>query len=119
MGTAYSLPSPVFRLSAFLMSQRFVLIILCFAVALSLCDTPPATGPQLSVAVSGAGQIELSWPSSAQDFTLEQSSSLGDPNSWGAFPENAIVQGDQYSVTVAGNGNAQFFRLHRLPAPAF
>jgi Domain of unknown function (DUF5122) beta-propeller len=66
--------------------------------------------PLLSIARSGAFAI-LSWPSSAANFHLHETTDLSLPNSWTPVTEITVTNGDQISVTVQTIAPRKFFRL--------
>lgn len=66
-------------------------------------------GPKLGVSVS-AGNVILSWPTSAPGYTLQYSTSLK-PASWTTAPGSAAVNGGNYTQSVPISGNTMYFQL--------
>jgi uncharacterized repeat protein (TIGR03803 family) len=70
----------------------------------------PLTGPQLTIAAA-AGNVVLTWPTNATDYTLQSTTNLGSSTTWtNVLPWPAIVNG-QNTVTNPASGRAQFYRL--------
>lgn len=74
-------------------------------------DIPPA--PVLSAAMS-AGNVILSWPSTAPEFLLDQTSSLNPSNSWTQVPGHATTNSTGFSLTLPLSASQTFYRL-RMP----
>jgi hypothetical protein len=56
--------------------------------------------------------VEISWPVAAGTWTLESSTTPGNPQGWTAVGTQPQVNGDNYAVTIqADTNNMQFFRL--------
>ncbi len=70
--------------------------------------TPPR--PSLSTTVAN-GQITLSWPISAMDWTLESTSDLSQPNSWQPILTPPTDEDYSHTMTFDLVGPRQFFRL--------
>ena len=58
-----------------------------------------------------ANQLVLSWPVTAQTFTLESATNLASP-SWSAWPTPPIVSNGTNTVSVPAVGAPCYFRLH-------
>lgn len=67
--------------------------------------------PQLHITTPAPLQAALSWPTNADDFTLETTFSLPAP-SWNVVTNERVVLGSQFSVTVPATNSQQYFRLH-------
>jgi sugar lactone lactonase YvrE len=68
--------------------------------------------PPLHVARSGQ-ELVLSWPTVAQDFTLESSASLAATANWEAFSNSAVISGSNCMLTNEMTGPTRFYRLRR------
>jgi hypothetical protein len=91
------------ELSFFLISLLFV------APSDSGAASPP---PTLSANLLANHQLQLSWPSSAVGFVLEQAGTLGAGADWSTFaPAPQLVAG-QFSVTIDAGARQEFYRLH-------
>jgi len=55
----------------------------------------------------------ISWPSSAEDFVLEWTMNLADPNSWQEYPGQIVLIGDEKTVFLQPGGMQAFFRLRK------
>jgi uncharacterized delta-60 repeat protein len=66
--------------------------------------------PSLSLARSGVGFM-LSWPVTALNFQLQESTNPVVADSWSPVAELAVTNGPQISVTVPANAEKKFFRL--------
>ena len=66
--------------------------------------------PMLQAQISGSNII-LSWPSSAQNFSLQTTTNLSDPNSWMTLPNVPAIVNLQNAVTNPITGNQGFYRL--------
>jgi len=59
----------------------------------------------------GGGNLMLSWPLSAQNFSLQTTTNLADPNSWVTLTNVPAIVNLQNAVTNPVFGGAQFYRL--------
>jgi uncharacterized delta-60 repeat protein len=66
--------------------------------------------PALNLMRSG-GSLILSWPVTALNFQLQETTNLALPNSWSPVPQPAVTIGAQVSVAVPTNAERKFFRL--------
>jgi hypothetical protein len=66
--------------------------------------------PALQAQVSGNSFV-LSWPASAQNFSLQTTTNLADPNSWMAVTDTPAIVNLQCLVTNQISGAARFYRL--------
>jgi hypothetical protein len=70
------------------------------------------TAPTLQVQVSGSSFV-LSWPASAQNFSLQTTTNLADPNSWMTVTNTPAIVNLQCLVTNQISGAARFYRLQK------
>lgn len=73
-----------------------------------IADCKPITDVELGVRVSG-NKVEISWPASATDWTLQETPSLSEP-AWSAVSIAPTVVGDRLVVEVPVEGT-RFYRL--------
>jgi len=66
--------------------------------------------PTLQAQVSGNDFI-LSWPSWTQNFSLQATTNLADPNSWTALTDTPAIVNAQYVLTNQISGPSRFYRL--------
>jgi len=66
--------------------------------------------PALQTQLSGSNFI-LSWPMSAQNFSLQTTTNLADPNSWTTLTNVPVIVNLQITVTNSISGSQSFFRL--------
>ena len=71
------------------------------------------TAPQLVLlAIARLGtDLQVTWPTSAPDASLQLSPGSLTPANWRFLTNSPAVSNDQYSVTVSNAGGQQFFRL--------
>ncbi|MEO8425778.1 MAG: hypothetical protein ABI651_01570 [Verrucomicrobiota bacterium] len=69
---------------------------------------PPASGPTLTIARSGAN-LTISWPASATGFVLESANSV--TGSWTTVNQTPTNDGNVQSVTITPTGQTAFYRL--------
>jgi pimeloyl-ACP methyl ester carboxylesterase len=69
-----------------------------------------ATQPSLLAQASG-GNLQLSWPFSAQNFSLQTTTNLTDPNSWTALTNVPAIVNLQNAITNSISDGARFYRL--------
>jgi len=67
---------------------------------------PPALQAQIS-----SGNFMLAWPLSAQNFSLQTTTNLADPNSWMTVPDVPAIVNLQFLVTNQISDGARFYRL--------
>jgi hypothetical protein len=71
----------------------------------------PHAPPQLGVNLDpGGGQLVVSWPGWAANFSLWLTTNLSPPITWSPVT-NTVTPGDPLSVTVPLDGESRFFRL--------
>jgi hypothetical protein len=66
--------------------------------------------PSLQAQASG-GNLALSWPMSAQNFSLQTTTNLGDPNSWVTLTNAPAIVNLQNTVTNPISDGMRFYRL--------
>jgi len=76
---------------------------------LNWTDVPDGR-PQLNVAVPAPGQVQITWPASAINWTLMSASTISAPN-WSAVTNTPVTLNDQFAVTLEAAAPEQFFRL--------
>jgi len=69
-----------------------------------------STPPSLQAQMSG-GNLMLSWPMSAQSFSLQTTTNLADPNSWTTLPNVPAIVNLQNAVTNSISDGMRFYRL--------
>jgi hypothetical protein len=74
---------------------------LAFSISL-----PPSLQAQAS-----SGNLMLSWPMSAQNFSLQTTTNLADPNSWLTLTNVPAIVNLQNAVTNSASDGARFYRL--------
>jgi hypothetical protein len=67
--------------------------------------------PLLRIKLLGNGQAILSWPLGVTGFTLEETASAAQPNSWSATPQSVVDTATEHTVTVPANGLVKCYRL--------
>ena len=68
--------------------------------------------PSMQAQTSG-GNLTLTWPKSAQNFSLQTTTNLTDPNSWVTLTNVPAIVNLQNSVTNAISDGVRFFRLKK------
>jgi pimeloyl-ACP methyl ester carboxylesterase len=68
--------------------------------------------PALQAQIFGSSFV-LSWPASAQNFSLQTTTNLADPNSWTAVADTPAIVNLQCLVTNQISGAARFYRLRK------
>ncbi|MEK7677502.1 MAG: RHS repeat-associated core domain-containing protein, partial [Verrucomicrobiota bacterium] len=74
-----------------------------------------ATGdqmPRLTIKQLG-NAVELSWPASAADFTIETTDSQASQIQWVELTNSAVVVGGQNTITVSPSDSTRFYRLRK------
>jgi uncharacterized repeat protein (TIGR03803 family) len=71
---------------------------------------PSLTPPPLTITAAGENVI-LTWPTSANGFTLQTTTNLGPSMNWTTNLPAAVVLNGNYTVTSRISGTQQFFRL--------
>ena len=67
--------------------------------------------PTLTITPAAPGFAILSWPVTALNFQLQETTNLALPNSWSPVAQPAVTNGAQISVTVPASADRKFFRL--------
>ena len=70
------------------------------------------SAPTLQAQVSGSSFV-LSWPASAQNFSLQTTTNLTDPNSWMTVTDTPAIMNLQCLITNQISGAARFYRLKK------
>jgi hypothetical protein len=65
----------------------------------------------LQIARLGNNRVLISWPTSAQGFTLQSGNGMGASSAWSAVADVPVVIGDRYYVTNMIAGSQRFYRL--------
>jgi len=81
-----------------------------FWSGITVQQTPGA--PLLKIKLIGGGMAVISWPASATGFTLEESVSVAQPNSWSATPYSVTDTATEHTVTVSAVG-VKCYRLKK------
>ncbi len=68
--------------------------------------------PLLKVRLVGGAAV-ISWPLSAQGFTLEETATLAQPNSWSAALQSVVDTATEHTVTVPAAGIIKCYRLKK------
>ncbi len=76
---------------------------------LNWTDVPDGR-PQLNIAAAGPGHVQLTWPTSATNWTLVSASTLNAPD-WSALTNAPVSLNNQFTVTLNAAETARFFRL--------
>jgi len=82
-----------------------------FWSGITLVQTPGA--PILKIKLIGGGMAVLSWPVSAAGFTLEETATVAQPNSWSATPQSVVDTATEHTVTVPAIGVIKCYRLRK------
>jgi hypothetical protein len=70
-----------------------------------------AGAPNLKIKIIGGGLAVISWPVSANSFTLEQSSTIAQPDQWSVAPQSVVDTATEHTVTVPTAGVVTCYRL--------
>jgi hypothetical protein len=70
--------------------------------------------PTLRIARTGTGAVEISWPSSLDNFVLESRSLVAEPQEWAAVTIAPVIVDGWQTVTLLNLVNSELFRLRRL-----
>lgn len=82
-----------------------------FWSGIRLFQTPGA--PILKIKLIGGGQAVISWPVSVTGFTLEETVTAAQPNSWSAAPQAVVDTATEHTVTVPAAGVIKCYRLKK------
>lgn len=69
--------------------------------------------PLLRIKLLGSGQAIISWSRGVTGFTLEETTSAAQPNSWITTPQSAVDTATEHTVTVPSIGLMKCYRLKR------
>ena len=81
-----------------------------WALSMAILIHNNVTAPSLQAQLSG-GNLMLSWPMSAQNFSLQTTTNLGDPNSWVTLTNVPAIVNLQNAVTNPITSGQGFYRL--------
>ena len=70
-------------------------------------------GPVLKIRLTRGGQAILSWPLSAQDYTLEEAAGAVPPIRWTRATQTVVDTSTEHTVTVPAAGVIQCYRLKK------
>lgn len=73
--------------------------------------------PTLTIKPSGTNTLLISWPYPSTGYVLQENSALGTPN-WVNVTNAPMHVDDTWLVVVPTSGEARYYRLHKLEAPA-
>ena len=77
--------------------------------SLNWTDVPDGR-PQLNIAAPSPGQVQLTWPASATNWTLVSAATLR-ATYWSAITNPPVTLSNRFAVTLNAAAAAQFFRL--------
>ena len=80
---------------------------------ITVLQTPGA--PVLKIKLIAGGLAVLSWPVDVTGFTLEETSTFAQPNSWSATPPPIVDTPTEHTATVPGSGNKCFRLKYAAP----
>src|ERR1051326_9261772 len=80
--------------------------------------TQGAMQPSLKFVLGEDKSIQISWPSNAQSFVLEQSGTVYPRPSWQPVTQSPVVQGEFLTLAISPTDRVQFFRLHMVQGAA-
>jgi hypothetical protein len=61
--------------------------------------------------------LTLSWPSSAQDFVLEECNDLANSTSWSKVPAVPTAVGTKLQILIQPQPQHRFYRLQKIAQP--
>jgi len=70
--------------------------------------------PILKIKLINGGMAVLSWPLSVTGFSLQETASVAEPNSWSATPQPIVDTATEHTVTVQAAGLIKCYRLKHL-----
>jgi hypothetical protein len=73
-------------------------------------DVPPA--PPLSITRSGS-TLSISWPRTAPDYVLDQTTNLISANSWTQVPPPYVTNSTNFQISLPAPASRQFYRLRK------
>jgi len=77
---------------------------------------PTPVIPRLQIQVSERAEVQLSWPATATEFTLEETADLSPVWLSQGMLTAPKLSGDSYRVTLPAYGAKRFFRLRYRPS---
>ncbi len=69
--------------------------------------------PILKIKLIAGGLAVISWPVGVSGFTLEETATLAQPNSWSATPQSVVDTATEHTVTVPAAGVIECYRLKK------
>ncbi len=69
--------------------------------------------PILKIKLIGGGLAVLSWPVNVTGFTLEETATVAQPNSWSTNPQPVVDTATEHTVTVPAAGVIKCYRLRK------
>ena len=69
--------------------------------------------PILKIKLIGGGLAVLSWPVNVAGFTLEETPTVTQPNSWSPTPQSVVDTATEHTVTVPAAGVIKCYRLRK------
>jgi len=69
--------------------------------------------PILKIKLIGDGLAVLSWPVSATGFTLEETTTVTQPNNWSPTPQSVVDTATEHTVTVPAVGVIKCYWLRK------
>jgi len=82
-----------------------------FWSGITLVQAPGA--PILKIKLIAGGLAVISWPASVTGFTLEETATVAQPNSWSATPQSVVDTATERTVTVPAAGVIKCYRLKK------
>ena len=70
--------------------------------------------PILKIKLVNGGMAVLSWPLSVTGFSLQETATVSQPNSWSATPQPIVDTATEHTVTVQAAGLIKCYRLKHL-----
>jgi len=74
---------------------------------------PPGSSVSLQITRANPATIVVSWPQSAQGFTLKSSGALGPAANWQTVATAPVVNQGQFQVTLPSSTGTSYFRLQK------
>src|SRR5262245_42428460 len=69
--------------------------------------------PILKIKLVGGGMAVLSWPVSVTGFTLQETATVAQPNSWSDTAQSVVDTATEHTVTVPAAGVIKCYRLKK------
>jgi hypothetical protein len=80
------------------------------STTVSLRSVIAGESPRLQIDLVKTG-FQLSWPASAQGFTLESAEQLSSATQWTPVKDPPTLEGDTYKLVIPNGGKTRFYRL--------